>query len=284
MAEALHILITGATSGIGRAAAVRLAGEGHRVIASGRRPDELEKLAAEAGVQTLILDVARSDSIKQAGEKLLEMTGGHGVDVLVNNAGFARMAPIEHVTEEDLREQFETNVFGLVRVGQMVLPKMRGRGSGKIINVSSVVGRVSIPLQGVYNATKHAVEALSDAWRVEADSFGVRVVLVEPGAIGTNFDTTVLARKERYQSLAKGYQPAMAGYEKQVKKMYSGAVGPERVAKTISRIVRKRRPHARYVVPWANRFAIFFYKITPTCILDAVMSRLMGLRRALGSK
>jgi len=279
MADSSRVLITGATSGIGRATAVRLAADGHKVIASGRREEALGKLAGEAGVATLLLDVTSSDSLAQAGERLDRITEGHGVDVLINNAGFGRLAPMEHVTDEDLRQQFETNVFGLVRLSQLVLPRMRKRGAGKIINVSSLVGRVTIPMQGIYCASKHAVESLSDAWRVEAAAFGVRVVLVEPGAIDTNFAPTALAHKEDYRARDPRYGPALDSYQKVLGKMYKRAPGPERVARTIVRIVRKRRPRARYVVPWYNRFAVFFYRITPTRWVDAIMGRVLGLRR-----
>ncbi len=274
------ILVTGATSGIGRATAVEMARRGWRVIASGRRPGDLERLATEAGVETLELDVTDEQALEKVPERVGELTAGAGIDILVNNAGFGRLAPMEHVTADDLRLQFETNVFGLVRLTQQLLPAMKGKGAGKIINVSSVVGRLSLPMQGIYCATKHAVEAISDAWRVELRPFGISVVMVEPGAIRTNFGSTALAHREHYLSRSPDYQPALASFERLSEKMFARAPGPERVARTIARIASKCRPRARYVVPWQNRVTIFLYKVTPTRWVDALSGHLLGLRRA----
>lgn len=279
MAEGQTVLVTGATSGIGRATALALARCGYRVIASGRRRDELDKLAGEAELRTMQLDVTDDSALEQVSDRLAQLGAAGGIDILVNNAGFGRLAPMEHVSIEDLEQQFATNVFGLVRLTQRLLPGLKKKGGGKIINVSSVVGRLSLPLQGIYCATKHAVEALSDAWRVELRPFGISVVLVEPGAIATNFGPTVLAHKQHYHSLGSDYRAAIDNYEKLLNKTYSGAPGPERVARTIVRVCAKRRPRARYVVPWSNRLAICAYKHTPTRWVDALLGRVLGLRQ-----
>jgi NADP-dependent 3-hydroxy acid dehydrogenase YdfG len=175
------ILITGATGGIGRAAALHLARLGHRVFATGRRAEALEPLRKEADglpLEVLPMDVDDADSVAAAAGEVLRRTDGYGVDVLVNNAGFARFGPVALVGDAELKAQFETNVFGLVRVTRAFLPAMRARGDGTIINISSMVGRISLILQGVYCATKHAVEALSDSLRREVAGLGVRVVVV----------------------------------------------------------------------------------------------------------
>ncbi|RME19336.1 MAG: SDR family oxidoreductase [Deltaproteobacteria bacterium] len=271
------ILVTGATSGIGRATAIELARRGHEVIASGRKTEILDAMASEHGVKTLVLDVTSREAIEKVAGEVESITDGHGIDVLVNNAGFGRLAPMELITDDDMLGQFETNVFGLVRVTQALLPGMKRRGSGKIINISSVVGRLSIPMQGIYCATKHAVEALSDAWRVELRGFGIKVVLVEPGAIQTSFGATALANEQKYKDAGADYNVAIDNYHRLMEKMYASSPGPERVARCVARIVEKRSPRARYVVPWTNRPMIFLYKATPSFILDRLMARMLGL-------
>lgn len=274
------VLVTGATGGIGRATALLLARKGLRVFASGRNREALQKIkqeAAEFQLDTLELDVAKLDSIQQALESVRQLTAGRGVEVLVNNAGFGRLAPMELVSEQDLQEQFATNVFGPVRLCREVLADMRRYGRGRIVNISSLVGRLSLPLQGVYCATKHALEAISDALRIEAAACGVRVVLVEPGAINTNFGPTALAHREQYRAAGEHFGPALDRYGQLLGRMYRNAPPPERVARCIYKIISARRPRARYVVPWHNRFMLFAYKLVPTRIVDAAMRRTMRL-------
>jgi NAD(P)-dependent dehydrogenase (short-subunit alcohol dehydrogenase family) len=189
------ILITGATSGIGRDAALRLARAGHLVLAGGRRADALATLAREGGgrLEPVVLDVTDPASVAAARELVDRRTGGRGLDVLVNNAGFALPGPLEALAEEDLRMLFDTNVFGLLAMTRAFLPGMRERGQGRVVNVGSIMGRVAMPLLGAYNASKHAVAALTDALRMELAPFGISVVLVEPGAIRTGFAARALA-------------------------------------------------------------------------------------------
>ena len=154
------VLITGATAGIGRMSALHLARLGHHVIASGRKVAELAKLKDEAAglkLDTLVLDVTSAASIASAVEEVSRLTGGHGLDVLVNNAGFGILGPTSEIDDGEMRRQFETNVFGLMSVTRAFLPRMQQRRSGRIINISSVGGRVTLPYFGVYNATKYAV-------------------------------------------------------------------------------------------------------------------------------
>ncbi|MDY0005025.1 MAG: SDR family oxidoreductase [Polyangia bacterium] len=276
------ILVTGATTGIGRETALHLARLGHRIFATGRKAAALGELEAEARKQNLplesfLLDVNDEASIRAAGEEVTRRTEGHGLDVLVNNAGFGLLAPMELITDADLRGQLETNVVGLVKVTQQFLPAMRERRAGKIINVSSMVGRMTLPLQGIYCATKHAVESLTDALRMEVAAFGVRVTLVEPGAIKSQFGSTALSTTSKYRDMGSPYGPAIDTYQAVVEKQYRGSPGPECIARTIARIVRKRRPAARYVSPRIMTIALWLVGLVPTRLLDFVMGRVMGL-------
>src|SRR5919109_1226527 len=183
------VLITGCSSGIGRASAERLAARGWKVFATARRPESIADLG-ERRCETLALDVTDEESMRAAVEAV-ERTEG-AVGVLVNNAGYSQSGAIETVPMERIRAQFETNVFGLIRICQLVLPGMRRQGWGRIVNVSSMGGRLTFPAGGAYHATKHAVEAISDALRFEVRGFGVEVVLIEPGLIVMNFGQTAV--------------------------------------------------------------------------------------------
>src|SRR6266545_2599375 len=180
------VLITGCSSGIGRATAEHLVDEGWNVYATARRPEAIEDLA-KRGAKTLALDVTDEDSMRKAVEEV-ERDGPIGA--LVNNAGYSQIGAIETVPMDTVRRQFETNVFGLMRMCQLVLPGMRRAGSGRIVNLSSMGGKLVFPGGGIYHATKHAVEALSDALRFEVKGFGVDVVVIEPGLIVTEFGET----------------------------------------------------------------------------------------------
>jgi NAD(P)-dependent dehydrogenase (short-subunit alcohol dehydrogenase family) len=183
------VLITGCSSGIGRATAERLARSGHNVYATARRPESIEDLR-DAGCKILPLDVTDEDSMREAVERVERAEGSVGS--LVNNAGYSQSGTIEEVPMESVRRQFETNVFGLVRMCQLVLPGMRRVRSGRIVNLSSMGGKLTFPGGGFYHASKHAVESISDALRFEVAGFGVRVVVVEPGFIRTEFDSTAV--------------------------------------------------------------------------------------------
>lgn len=181
------ILITGCSTGIGRATALRLARAGRTVYATARRPETLADLEAE-GCRTLALDVTDEDSMRAAVDAVVAEHGAVGA--LVNNAGYSQSGAVETVAPEDLHRQFDTNVFGLVRMCQLVLPGMREQGRGRIVNVSSMGANFTFPGGGVYHATKYAVEALSDALRFEVKGFGVGVTIIQPGLIRTNFADT----------------------------------------------------------------------------------------------
>lgn len=249
--KARSVLITGCSTGIGRATAIRLAKAGHRVTATARRKEVLADLAAQ-GLRTLALDVNDEASMKAAVSAVEKAEGA--IDVLVNNAGYSQSGAVEEVTPDQLRKQFDTNVFGLVRMCQLVLPGMRKRGSGRIVNIGSMGGVLTFPGGGVYHATKHAVEALSDALRFEVGGFGVQVVLIQPGLIRTEFSATV---QEHMAGMMGGDGP-YAAFNANVARATADAYvkGPlaplggeaDDVARVIEKAITAKCPKARYRV------------------------------------
>jgi NAD(P)-dependent dehydrogenase (short-subunit alcohol dehydrogenase family) len=271
-----HVLITGATAGIGRTTALELARLGYHVIATGRRAAELDKLRAEAPagsrLDTAVLDVTSAESIAAAVATVDRLTGGHGLDVLVNNAGFGLIGPLTEISDAELRRQYDTNVFGLMAVTRAFVPAMRDRGKGRIINVSSMGGKMTFPFMGAYNSTKYAIESMSDALRYELAPLGVDVVLVEPGVIRTSFADTSLSTVSQYEGTI--YGPALARADQLRARMESTAVGPEVIARAIHKAIRRRRPAARYVAPWFGHLVLGLLAVTPTRVQDFAFRRL----------
>jgi NAD(P)-dependent dehydrogenase (short-subunit alcohol dehydrogenase family) len=243
-----------------------------------------EAESAGAKLETLRLDVTSAESIAAAKAEIDARTDGAGVDVLVNNAGYGIAVPVDEITDADLRAQYETNVFGLVAMVRAFVPAMRARGRGRIINVSSIGGRVTFPLLGAYNSTKYAVESLSDAMRSELKPFGIDVVLVEPGAIRTNFASRSVDVADAYHGRADSpYAPAYARYKQLARKADELAPGPDVIARAIERAATARWPRARYVAPFINRFLVAFAKALPTRLFDWVVRQMLGLTpRKLG--
>jgi NAD(P)-dependent dehydrogenase (short-subunit alcohol dehydrogenase family) len=242
------VLITGCSTGIGRATAERLADDGWNVHATARRPETIEDLG-ERGCKTHALDVTDETSM-EAAVSAVEEDGPIGA--LINNAGYSQSGAIETIPMQSVRRQFETNVFGLIRMCQLVLPSMRSAGSGRIVNLSSMGGRLTFPGGGVYHATKHAVEALSDALRFEVAGFGVDVVVIEPGLIVTEFGETAagsLAEVEEHGPYSK-FNTDVARVTANAYKgpMAKLGAGPEAVAARIARALSARRPRTRYTV------------------------------------
>lgn len=245
------VLITGCSSGIGRATAQHLAEAGYLVYATARRPATLEGLA-EAGARTLALDVTDEESMTTA-VKTVEQEHGQ-VGILINNAGYGAYGPVEEVSIADARREFETNVFGLGRMCQLVLPGMRKAGRGRIVNISSMGGRITFPAGGWYHASKYAVEALSDALRMEVAGFGVKVVLVEPGLIRTEFGSVAsggLTGAGADGPYARLRTAADAVTEQNYRSRL--AAGPDVVARTVRRAMESAHPRARYLVTPAAR-------------------------------
>jgi NAD(P)-dependent dehydrogenase (short-subunit alcohol dehydrogenase family) len=271
-------LVTGCSSGIGRATALALHRVGLPVYASARRQESLSELAA-AGLTTLALDVTDETSMQAAVDRVLTDHGALGV--LVNNAGYALQGPVETTPLREARAQFETNVFGMVRLTQLALPGMRGQGWGRVVNVSSMGGRFTFPGGGFYHASKHAVEAVSDALRYEVAPFGVAVVLVEPGPVSTAFGDTAVGTIDaaRDEAAAEG-EDAYAGFRRALAERYAQAYdgsrmrlasSPDAVAGVIARAVRVRRPRSRYTVGPVAKTMIGLRRFAPSPVFDAVI-------------
>jgi short-subunit dehydrogenase len=273
------VLITGATAGIGRETALYLARAGYHVIATGRKAAELDKLRAQAPagtrLDTTLLDVTNPASIAAAVAEVDRLTSGRGVDALVNNAGYGLVGPLTEISDGDLRKQYDTNVFGLMAVTRAFVPRMRERGKGRIVNISSMGGKLTVPFMGAYNSTKYAVESLSDALRYELRAFGIDVVLIEPGAIHTNFAATSMAPVNAYQDTV--YGAAIARAQQLEARMMATAVGPTVVARAIHTAIKRRSPAARYVAPWYGSIVFALLAITPTRAIDALVRRVSFL-------
>jgi NAD(P)-dependent dehydrogenase (short-subunit alcohol dehydrogenase family) len=240
-------IVTGASSGIGDVVCQLLQANGFQVYAAARRLELMEHLT-DVGARVVALDVTDDESMTALVERVLAEAGR--VDVLVNNAGYGSYGAVEDVPMDEARHQFEVNVFGLARLTQLVLPHMRRQRSGRIINISSVGGKIHEPLGGWYHATKFAVEGLSDSLRMEVASFGIRVVLVEPGAIRTEW--AAIAAQHVRESSADGPYAAQARQVAAVLDAGSGPAargsGPGVVADAVLKAATARRPRPRYVV------------------------------------
>jgi NAD(P)-dependent dehydrogenase (short-subunit alcohol dehydrogenase family) len=244
------VLITGCSSGIGRETARHLAANGWKVYATARRPESIEDLRAQ-GCEPRACDVTDEASMSACVRAVEEAEGAVGV--LVNNAGYSQSGAIEEVPIDAVRRQFETNVFGLMRMCQLVLPGMRAQAWGKIVNVSSMGGKLTFPGGGVYHATKHAVEALSDALRYEVAGFGVDVVVIEPGLIKTRFAEAAVGSMVGELPTVGPYAEFNTAVGRETASAYDGPLarlgaGPEAVARKIDRAISARRPRTRYKV------------------------------------
>lgn len=240
------VLVTGASAGIGAATARAFVAAGFTTYATARRPEALAALA-DAGCRVLRLDVTDPASIDTAIATVERETGG--VDLLVNNAGTGPLGPVEEATDDMLARLFDTNVFGLVRVARAVLPGMRRRGGGRILNVSSMGGEFTTPYGGAYHASKHAVEALSDALRFEVAPFGIDVVVIQPGPVATTMATTALG--ELTAAPDSPYHGAVTRFVAHSQSQMAagrGVLQPDAVASVIVRAATSRRPRTRYKV------------------------------------
>lgn len=264
-------IVTGASSGIGEATARALATAGHTVYAAARRVERMAPLAAE-GIHVLALDVTDDDSMVAAVAQVMAEQGR--IDVLVNNAGYGAYGAVEDVPMAEARRQVEVNLLGLARMVQLVTPHLRARGSGRIVNVSSVGGRFGEPLGAWYHATKFAVEGFSDSLRLELAPHGIQVVVIQPGPIATEWGEIALESMQEasghtaYADQARGLARMHAsGYD-------SRAAGtPQEVAATITRAVTAGRPRARYVVPRRYAAALGVLQVLPDRAKDAVLRR-----------
>jgi NAD(P)-dependent dehydrogenase (short-subunit alcohol dehydrogenase family) len=268
------VLITGCSSGIGEATALRLVKAGWTVYATARRPETLTTLA-DAGCKTLALDVVDDESRQAAVNTVVEAEGAVGV--LINNAGYSQSGAVESIPDERVRAQFETNVFGPLALCRLVLPGMREQGWGKIVQISSMGGKLTFPGGGLYHATKHSIEALSDALRFEVKHFGVDVILIEPGLITTGFGSTVVRELGAASAAGGPYddfnravgEASTEVYEKGFLSRLGGP--PEAVAEKIEDALNAKRPRARYTVTPSARALLTLHAVLPDRGWDAML-------------
>ncbi|MDQ6649653.1 MAG: SDR family oxidoreductase [Actinomycetota bacterium] len=274
------VVITGANSGIGLVTALELAGGGYDVIGTARTKEKAAAITAAAGekgltVRTVLLDVTDAESTEKGFAEIAGMTDG-GPWAVVNNAGFAQMGAVEDVDDDAARYQLEVNLLAPARIARLVLPGMRARGDGRIVNVSSVAGRLSAPLMGWYCASKHAVEALSDALRMEVADFGVKVILIEPGTFGTNIWSG------GQDSVPEPSDPAYAAAYKRASAVTGRATSmpdPVWVARAIRLALASPVPLARYLVGVDAVGGVVAERLIPTVLTDLVKGVASGLRR-----
>lgn len=268
-------LVTGASSGIGESTALKLQSLGFTTYAAARRVQRMEHLT-KSGIRTLAMDVTDNASMQSGIDEIIAQEGR--IDILVNNAGYGSYGAVEDVPMDEARSQFEVNVFGAARLIQLVLPYMRERQSGTIVNITSMGGKIYTPLGGWYHATKFALEALSDCLRMELKPFGIDVVVIEPGGIKTEWGS-IAAEKVHAVSgtgpyASQGNAVANSLKSESTQRFLSS---PEVIANTIARAVTSRRPKTRYAVGFGAKPMIFLHSILPNRWFDAVMRRITGI-------
>jgi NAD(P)-dependent dehydrogenase (short-subunit alcohol dehydrogenase family) len=260
-------LVTGASAGIGKAIVRRLLADGWTVYGAARRLEQMDDIKA-AGARVVSLDVTDDASMMAA---VKAVTDGEGrLDALVNNAGYGSYGAIEDVPVSEARRQFEVNVFGLARLCQLALPAMRAARSGTIVNISSMGGRIWMPTGGWYHATKHALEVLSDTLRVEVRPFGVHVVVVQPGAIESEWSG--IAAKSLRESSANSVYGAFIAPMARILESYKSAARPEVVADAVSAAVNSANPRRRYAVPFQSKLYIFAHWLFPDWVWERVVA------------
>jgi len=274
-------LITGCSTGIGRSTARLLAEKGWRVFASARRLEAVNDLASDH-ITPVQLDVTDEKSMVMAVKQTLAQAGR--IDALVNNAGYAQAGPMEELSMYEVRRQFETNTFGALRMAQLVLPTMRAQGTGRIVNVSTMGGRMVIPFIGLYNASKFALEAMSDALRMETRPFGVRVVLIEPGGVRTNFNAAANQSGQQYTTNTNSpYYRFLVPFMHFIGQIEGMSSVPETVAKVILRTLTTKNPRARYIATPDARVMLAVMLRMSDGMRDAIWRQMLGLRDERGT-
>ncbi len=265
------ILITGASSGIGNATARMLAANGNIVYGAARRVERMKDLEA-AGIKVLAMDVTDDESLQRGIATIMKNEGS--IDVLVNNAGYGSYGALEDVPMTEARYQFDVNIFGLARLTQLVLPHMRTQRSGRIINISSIGGKIGEPHGSWYHATKYAVEGLSDSLRMELKQFNIDVVIIEPGAILTEWNE--IAREHLYKvSGNTAYKDLANRHIKMLANADKSASKPEAVAKYIVKAINANRPKTRYAAAGGAAVILFLRKILTDRMFDSLMLGMM---------
>jgi NAD(P)-dependent dehydrogenase (short-subunit alcohol dehydrogenase family) len=272
------IVVTGASAGIGEATALAVAAVGGRVVATARRADRLQRLRSRVegtgGPGTLLAmpgDVTLEEDRRRLVDETIATFGR--IDGLVNNAGYGQSGPIELVPASEVRRNFETNVFSLIALTQLVIPSMRHQGSGRIVNVSSVAGRVVGPFSAVYGATKHALEAISDGLRAELAPFGIAVVVIQPGFVQTEFSDVADEISRSLQDPDDLYRTRMLRKRERYLRMKRMAAPPSRIASLILEALTADRPRARYAAPLHARVALLAKRVLPEGVLEAILER-----------
>jgi NAD(P)-dependent dehydrogenase (short-subunit alcohol dehydrogenase family) len=272
------VLVTGASSGIGHAVARALAARGHRVFAAARRLDRLVQLEHhDSRISAIPMNVADPGSIDAAAERITEMTDGQGVHAVINNAGYALSGPVVALSGEAVRHQYQTNVFGVLDVTRAFIPPMLERGAGRIINVSSVLGRVSLPGLGIYSSTKFALEGMSDALRVELASRGIDVVLIEPGFVRTELGAASATESERFHLHGDAYEDLVEKTASYVARWAGRAGSIDTVVAAVTEAVVSPSVRARYSMPRGQRHLFALLRLAPDRVVDGVHHRLAGL-------
>ena len=277
------VIVTGSSSGIGRATALHLDRLGFRVFAGVREPEDGEALAerARGALEPLIVDVTQQSTIDAALARVSDAIGDGGLAGLVNNAGTAGGAPLELLPEAELRRQFDVNFFGAVAMTQAFLPLLR-QARGRIVNISSIGGRSASPGFGAYNASKFALEAASDVFRLELHPWGIHVAVIEPGSIATDIwdsgiKTTDRLTEQMPQGKRKLYDPMIAAVRAAVESTAAEGIPPEEVAKRIEHALTAERPRTRYLVGRDAKIRAIVSAVLPDRAMDALIRRLMKL-------
>lgn len=266
------ILITGASSGIGRQSAKLLVQQGHIVYGAARRVDKMQDLK-EAGIRLLQMDVTDEASTTKGIREIMDTE--KRIDVLVNNAGYGSYGSVEDVPLSEAKYQFDVNVFGLARLSQAVLPYMRAQKSGLIINISSMAGKFGEPHGGWYHASKYAVEGLSDCMRMELKPFGIDVVIIEPGAIKTEWNKIAEDNLAK-MSMDTAYRDSANSQIKRFESMYRHGSEPIVIAKAIAKAIGSKHPKTRYVAGKGARAILWTKKILPDKLFDKIVLKVMG--------
>ena len=268
------VLITGASSGMGKAAALLFAERGHRVYAAARRIDSMQDELAPMGIVPVAVDVTKPDDNQRIVDQVIDAESR--IDVLINNAGFGLYGPVEDVPIDDARYQFEVNLFGLADLTQRVLPHMRAQRSGRIINTSSMGGKIFTPLGAWYHATKHALEGWSDCLRIETAPFGIQVVVVEPGGVKTEFADVVGRQLEKYYGNS-AYDAQMKPFIDMMGQqgaMMDRLTEPEVLGEVFVEAATTDKPKRRYVKGYGARPALFVRKWFGDSAYEFVIQRM----------
>lgn len=284
------VIVTGASSGIGEAVSRQLFEDGFRVVLTARRTERLESLKTEldaaayrvnpAGIASRVLTLTADITAKDDRDRLVveTMRAFGRIDGLVNNAGFGQRGPIELVPVENIRRNFETNLFSLIALTQLVIPIMREQGGGRIVNIGSVAGRIARPFSSVYDATKHALEAVTDGLRGEMLPFGIRVSLVQPGFILTEFLDVASRISQPVIEQAGPYRPYLRGFAGMSAKARRIAGRPEDIAQLVLRALTDERPRFRYAAPLHAKLFLIMKRFLPERLFEEVVLRQLGLK------